>query len=392
MKTRYNFFLLLVILPVIGRPQASLDSVIAAVKATNKTLIASRCQMEAEKREARTGIYLPNPEVQFDYLWGDPATSGNRTDFGITQSFDFPSVYFQRSSQSRLIQTGSSLKYLQKEREVVLKAKSAWISVVALNKQLSIFEQRISLADEIAQKAKMQLSRGEIGVIKYHHAQMEFVNLKMERTDLEVQRNTVQTGLTQLCGGRNIVVADTVYPVVPSLTMNEIMSSLVETPMVKSLENDVKVRHLDKNIAVGAWLPKIKVGYFSETVTGLRYQGIATGVSIPLWQNSNTVRTSDGQKKVAEAELNQLKSQEMARILMLFSKRDKLASLVQEIRSALLPINDLSLLKKALDGGEINISEFYFEASVFYPAWFNLLKIEKELAMTETELMFVAGR
>jgi hypothetical protein len=32
--------------------------------------------MKAAMKTARTGIYLPNPEVQFDYLWGDTATAG----------------------------------------------------------------------------------------------------------------------------------------------------------------------------------------------------------------------------------------------------------------------------------------------------------------------------
>jgi cobalt-zinc-cadmium efflux system outer membrane protein len=392
MKTKCKYLILLVILPFAGRPQASLDSVIAAVQATNATLIVSRLQMDAEMKAARTGIYLPNPEVQFDYLWGDPVSSGNRTDFGVTQSFSFPSVYVQRSNQSGLLKTGASLKYLQKEREVIMKAKSAWINIVGLNKLLTIFDHRIRLADEIAQQAKLQLSRGEINVIRYHHARMEFVNLKMERTELEVQHSTLLTQLTQLCGGKFIPVPDTAYPAISAYSMNEIMGYFAGTPSVKSLENEIDVRHMNKNIIVSEWLPKFKAGYYSEVVTGLRYQGIQTGISIPLWQNINSVKTADYQMKVATAELDQMKSQETARIVSLFNKRDKLAGQVQEIRSALLPVNDVSLLKKALDVGEINIFEFYYECSVFYSAWFNLLKTEKDLALTEAELLYAAGR
>ncbi len=392
MKTRYKFLLLLVILPFTGRPQASLDSVVDAVRAANKTLIACRMQMEAEMRAARTGIYLPNPEVQFDYLWGDPAEYGNRTDFGITQSFSFPSVYIQRSNQSQLIRNGASLRYVHKEREVILKAKSDWINIVGLNKKLAILKQRILLADEIAQKAKLQLSQGEINVIRYHHAQMEFVNMKMEFTELEVQRNTLQTGLNQLCGGKIITVSDSIYPAGPRLSLNEIIGYVAEAPSVKSLENEVKVRHLDKSIAISEWFPNFKAGYYSETVTGLRYQGIQTGISIPLWQKTNSVRSAESQEKVSEAELDQLKSQEIARIAALLNKRDKYTAQIAEIRSALLPVNDLRLLKRALDSGEINISEFYFEMSVFYTAWLGLLKTENDLALTDAELMFFVGK
>jgi len=392
METKYKFLLLIIFLPFIGRTQASLDSVLAAVKSTNKVLIASRLQMEAEMREARTGIYLPNPEVQFDYLWGDPTSSGNRTDFGITQSFSFPSVYVQRSNQSGLRQTGASLKYLQKEREVLLKAESDWLNIVGLNKQLSVLNHKILLSEEIAQKAKLQRSKGEIDIIRYHHAQMEFVNLKMVRTELELQRNNLQTGLNLLCGGKSILINDTVFPLLSSISLNDIMGSYSGTPKVKSLENVVKVRNLDKSIAVSEWLPKFKAGYYSEVVTGLKYQGIQTGISIPLWQNINSVKTADYQIQVADAELDQLKSQEMAHLVSLFNKRDKLVTQLQEIKSALLPVNDLSLLRKALDSGEMNISEFYFELSVFYTSWIGLLNTEKELALTDAELKFFVGR
>ena len=164
------------------------------------------------------------------------------------------------------------------------------------------------------------------------------------------------------------------------------------TPYIKSLENEINIRNLNKNIAISEWFPKFKAGFYSETITGLRYQGITTGISITLFQNSNTVKTADLQMKTATAGLDQYRSQRTALITALLNKRDKLSTLVQEIRSALLPVNDLSLLKKALDTGEINISEFYYECSVFYGAWFNLISSEQELAVTETELLFEAGK
>jgi outer membrane protein TolC len=379
-------------LPLAALPQASLDSVIATVRMANPSLIASRLQMEAEIKAARTGISLPNPEVQFDYLWGDPASSGNRIDFGVSQSFSFPSVYVQKSNQSGLVKTNASLSYLQKEREVIHQAKLVWIGLVGINKRLMLIEHRRSLAGEIAGKAKIQLSRGEIDIIRYHHAQIEFVNLKMEKTRLDIERNSFQTRLIQLCGGKTVPVPDTAYPAISTWSAGDLVGSLAGTPGVKSLENEINIRNLDKNIAVSEWFPKFKAGYYSENIPGLRYQGITTGISIPLFQNSNTVKTADLRMKTATAELDQFRSQRIAVISSLLNKRDKLSTQVQEIRSALLPVNDLSLLKKALDTGEINISEFYYECSVFYGAWFNLISSEQELAVTETELLFEAGK
>jgi hypothetical protein len=221
---------------------------------------------------------------------------------------------------------------------------------------------------------------------------MEFVNLKMERNRLEVERNSMQTQLAQFCGGRSIPVGDTAYPPVSSWSASELLSSLEGTPRVRSLETEMSIQNMDKKIAVSEWLPKFKAGYYSETVTGLKYQGITTGISIPLFQNSNAVKTADFRMKKAAAELDQFRSERIAVITLLLNKRDNLLNQVEEIRSALLPVNDVGLLKKALDAGEINISEFYYECSVFYTAWSNLINLENDLAETEAELLFEAGK
>jgi outer membrane protein TolC len=392
MKKRYKFLLLLALLPVAGMPQSSLDSVIAAAKGANPQLVAARFRMEAEIKESRTGLPLENPEMIFDYLWGDPASSGNRTDFGISQSFSFPSVYVQKADRSELIRTSASLRYMQTERDVISLARSVWIRIVGINRHLALSGRRVRLAEEIARKAAIQISHGEIDMIRYHHAQMESVNLKMERTGKETERNELQNLLTLLCGGKEIPVTDTAFPQVSGIQVSEIPGSLSQIPAVKLLENEISVRKMERNIAVSKWLPEFSAGYYSESVAGLKYQGITTGISIPLFQQSHSVGTADLHIKVASAELDRFRSEETQRIATLIYKRDRMIRQLEEVRSVLLPVNDVGLLQKALDAGEISISEFYFECSVFYTAWLNMLQAEEELTLTDAELLTAAGR
>ena len=77
--------------------QASLDSVLAEIERNNTTLAAYRSNADADKMGNRTGLMPDNPEVAFNYLWGNPDQIGNRTDLAITQSFDFPTAYVYKS-------------------------------------------------------------------------------------------------------------------------------------------------------------------------------------------------------------------------------------------------------------------------------------------------------
>ena len=392
MKIRNNFLLILACLPLAALPQATLDSVIAAVRSSNPALRSLQIQMEAEIRAGRTGIYLPNPEVQFDYLWSDPATSGNRTDFGVTQSFSFPSVYFQKASQSGLIRTGATLDYLRMEREVLLTARMTWIRMVGLNRLQALADQRMKMALAVAEKAKVQMERGEISIISYHHALMETVALSVGKSTLDVERATLQNELNLVCGGKVIMVTDTLFQPLTDITREELLSSFLQAPSVRSLENDMAVKRLDKNIAVSEWLPRFKAGYYSEMTGDLNYQGITTGISIPLFENASTVKAARYRMEAAVSQLELFKSKEAARILSLYQKRQLLNAQVAEINTVLGSANDITLLQKALDAGEINISEFFYETTLYYFTWSQLIRNETELALSDAELLHAAGR
>ena len=72
--------------------QSSVETALKAIEENNNTLKALKETTKSQKLENKTGIYLSNPEVGFNYLWGNPSTIGNRTDFSISQAFDIPTI------------------------------------------------------------------------------------------------------------------------------------------------------------------------------------------------------------------------------------------------------------------------------------------------------------
>ena len=54
-------------------------------------------QMIARRAGNHVGLTPSDPEVEFGYLWSRPAAGGNRKDVSLTQQFDFPTAYVERS-------------------------------------------------------------------------------------------------------------------------------------------------------------------------------------------------------------------------------------------------------------------------------------------------------
>ena len=77
--------------------QTNINSVLTSIEENNTTLKSLRESADAQKLENRTGIYLDNPEVGFNYLWGNPTDIGNRTDLSVSQTFDIPTITGMKS-------------------------------------------------------------------------------------------------------------------------------------------------------------------------------------------------------------------------------------------------------------------------------------------------------
>ena len=79
------------------RAQGSIDRVLLAVEQNNTTLHAVQQEGVAAKAGLRTDLVLPDPEIDFAYLWGKPATIGTRKNFDVRQGLDIATLAGIRS-------------------------------------------------------------------------------------------------------------------------------------------------------------------------------------------------------------------------------------------------------------------------------------------------------
>ena len=103
--------------------QNNTNSVLTSIEENNTTLKALRETAESQKLENRTGIYLSNPEIGFNYLWGNPVDMGNRTDFSVTQTFDIPTITGMKSKVANGKNDLVEWQYKADRMNIMLEAK-----------------------------------------------------------------------------------------------------------------------------------------------------------------------------------------------------------------------------------------------------------------------------
>jgi cobalt-zinc-cadmium efflux system outer membrane protein len=373
--------ILLFMLPVSLTAQIKVDSVLSNVERNNTTLSALRKSVEAEKLGNRTGIYLQNPEAGFNYLWGSPDAIGNRTDINIKQSFDFPTAYGYRRqiADSRNLQAG--YEYQRQRKDILLNARLLCADLMFMNAEIEENEKRLSHAQSIADAFQSMFEKGEVSILEPNKAQLNLLNIKKEGEMLNIERNAVLEQLAAMNGG--VALADKVTPesqrVLPSDFDQWYSKAEQNNPALLWLKKEIEVKMQQEKLNRALSLPRASAGYMSEKVVGEQFQGVTVGVSIPLWENKNTVKYAQAQTLALQSLEVDSRLQFYNQLKILFGKAVSLQKTALEYRTLIESSNNPELLKKALDAGEITLINYLMELTFAYSAMDTLLKSEYEL-------------
>lgn len=369
--------------------QNNIDAVWKQVEENNTKLLVLKQKAEAEKIGNKTGIYLENPEVEFNYLWGNPTDLGNRVDFKISQSFDFPTAYAYRKQISNIKNQQIEFEYERENRNLQLQTRLFCFDLIYTNTLKTELLKRLNHAESIANSYKKKYEKGEINILEYNKAQLNLLNLKEDIKIIEIKRNTFLSELTLLNAGKSINFVDTIFQKQEIPLNFEQWYETVEqnSPMLKWLKLEIEKSQKQEKLSKSLSLPSIQAGYMSEKIAGEHFQGISIGISIPLWKNKNTVKYAKAKTIANQSFIADNKLQLYNKLKKLHAKTVDLQNNANNYRKNLASFDNSKLLKIALKNGEINLLNYILELSIYYESMTKLLALERDLNKTFAKLM-----
>ena len=387
MKRAIIFNLLLVMVFSL-RAQNNMDSVLSEIEKNNTTLAALKKSAEAETLGNKTGIFIPNPEIEFNYLWGSPGSIGNRTDFSIKQSLDFPTAYRFKNQISDLKNEQIMLLYRKELYAVRLQAKLIYFDVVYYNALIAELTKRVTYARQIAQSYKSKFDVGETNILEYNKAQLNLLNAGKTLESTEVERSARLAELTLLNGGIPLEIAESEFqPVILPAGFDQWISQAEQqNPMLAWIKSEIEISSKQEGLSKALGLPKLQAGYMSESVVGQQYQGVTVGVSVPLWENKNRMKYAKANSLALESVEADNKVQFYNHLKALYNKAAGLQQNVAGYREGLSQYYNTVFLKTALDKGEISLINYITEFSFYYESINNLLAAERDLNRVNAEL------
>jgi len=382
-----NIFALTVLVNANG--QSNVENVLASIEKNNKSLSASRQFWEAKKLEYKTGLTLPNPIIQGQFLFGSPEAAGNQTDFFVVQPFDFPTTYKKRRELAAAQSSISTSELAVGRQDILQEAKLVCLEMVYRNKLKIHYERRKLELDKLQSDFQTKLNKGDGNILDVNKTKLQLLEINQLNIENNVEIQKLQMQLIQLNGGKVVLFQDTVYPMQPELTSFEQVEMEYETadPIRKSLEQEQRIAEKKLDLTKTWRLPKFELGYRFQGILGQRYNGIHAGLTLPIWEQKYRKREQQANVLFTNLKLQSHLNEHFFEIKELFDRQDALKKSFNEYSFVISSINNTTLLDKVLRLGEITVIEYFLEMSFYQNALLHLLKLEKEYHVTLAEIM-----
>lgn len=214
------------------------------------------------------------------------------------------------------------------------------------------------------------------------------MNINKELESIEIERITLLSELTRLNGGNFIDFTDSQFqsPVIPADFEQWYVSAKQNNPVSIWIEKEMEISKKQEKLNRAMSLPKLQTGFMSEKIIGEQFQGITIGLSIPLWDNKNTVKFAKANTIALESIITDNKIQLNNYLKSLHTKAISLKQNADDYRLNLRLFDNSELLKKALDKGEITLIDYILELSIYYESVNKLLELERGLNKILAEL------
>lgn len=360
--------------------QSGISEVLRSIESNNKTLQACQQLNESQKLEARTGNYLPNPTVELNQLWADRSVGGNSNELAVVQSFDFPTAYLNKNKLAKLKAVTADYQYAATRQQVLFNAEQICHEIIFLRKQKQLLDNREKNAERLEALYKKRLVSGDANQLELNKIQLEKINAgNASRRNAANLRSKLEQ-LQALNGGLPIELSADSYPSQFSLPdFTQLVSEYMEAdPTLKSLAGESEAAQREIKVSRALTLPKFDIGYRRNGGSEVKMNGFKIGLSIPLWENRNTVKQAKANAEYSALNVEDNVQMLKATLQELYVQAQSLEITKNEYARTLSSQRNEELLNTALEAGQMSMIDYFVEITILYDSMQNYLDVEKE--------------
>lgn len=378
---QYIIYTVFSLLAFSASAQTSIDEVLQQIETNNKELRANAQLVTAQKLQARMENNLPDPSVSYSHLYGNQEGMGFQGEFIASQDFEFPTAYIEGNKLRKAKSVNLDHQFAETRQQILLSAKELCLDLILLNQQKQLLDIRFRNAEELSALYESRLRNGDVSILETNNINLELLNVKTEARLNEAARATKLQELAVLNGGVAIDFRETDYAVMDmpasfDQLRAEAISSNAQLQTLKS-EQVMAYRQIRLNKTKG--LPGFQLGYRMNPASGgQRMNGFLVGITIPLFSNRHNVKQAKAQSLYTDLKMDNLTFTVENELQSQYQQLLALKTSMDEYQKVLSSQNNLALLNKAIQAGQISMIEYFVDVTTYYQSMQNYMQLQNQ--------------
>ena len=366
----------------------TIDDVLTQVKQNNSQLKAAEARLDAEQKSLKSSNNLPDPEVDGAYLFGKGPLA-DKWEIGVSQQIEWPGVYSARSSAADAFISALQHGYSAEQLEVLAQARSLCIDIVGYNQLLRFNQSVLDNLNRLYLTYNKALEHGEVSIIDVNKLKIERLLMQQKIDETTSLRTAAVAQLQGINGGVEISGAETLsaYATLPLLSLEQhLAQARTASPLLAKQNALATAQSKSVTAAARASLPSLSLGYRHVSEMGDHFNGIAMGVSLPVFSNRGKKSAARANAFAAEMDASLTQNTIESNIISCHRRALALKNQIGVYNSALTSTDNIAVLNKALNGGEMSLLTYLQELRYFVEAQAVMLTIENDYNKTLAQL------
>ncbi|MDX2174797.1 MAG: CusA/CzcA family heavy metal efflux RND transporter [Bacteroidota bacterium] len=257
----------------------------------NLTLKSEKQKSEYQQKLIKTATNIPLTNIIGEYGQINSIYADNR--FGVSQSFNFPTVYTKQKNllteEWKVATLGVSLK----ESELKKAVAEIFYTFLFLKEKELLLLKSDTIYSEFLKKADLRLANGESNVLEKTTAETQRGNITLQLKQLQQEKEMVLLQFQLLLNTETKVIPKgSSFKIEQGVLLDS--NLIIRHPILKIIEQQKQISNAAVKLEKSKLLPDISLGYNNMSMRGngadnilytgsSRFQSVQLGIGVPLF-------------------------------------------------------------------------------------------------------------
>jgi len=389
---------------------SSLEELISTSIQNNPEIDAAK--FKTKQAEAMRGNSWNLPKTEFNGEYGqNNSIYDDDLRLSVSQRFEFPSVYINRSKLNNAEVKSSEILEAQSKNELIAQVKAAYYRLLVEKGRRAIFLKQDSIYSNFNRAAGIRFKTGESNILERATASTRVAEIEVQQEENRVAIRRYQRELQQLLNSDELVdVPFTAMLFLGDQEKSTPQKDSINNPRLNYFAQQIAVSQLERKVELAKLLPDLTIGYYNQSSNGPgqnlageavlydssdRFSGVMFGISLPIWAKPqlSKIKAERFETKEREATYQAVTNRMNTQYVLLQERLAQLKSSLESYNEHALPQAKL-IFKQAQRGfkeGEIGYVEYTQSLDRAAKIELDYLEIINQFYQTKTDLEFITG-